>query len=175
MHPAAPETRTSPSFSYADLRDHPRRGSGPAPRHRPAGATTASETRSLITPLLLGRTRHQLDTRVPLGAAAQRYMFGPSGSGGASATFDAIACLAMGVPWFISGLTQTAAQSRAPRPERARELHRRLGQVGKDHVPEAHGDPVERRVRERQLVRAAHFGLDVGDALLPRATGGPFG
>ena len=41
-------------------------------------------------------------------------MFGPSGSGGASTTSAAIACMTTAVHGFSSGLTHTDEQSRPP-------------------------------------------------------------
>jgi hypothetical protein len=54
------------------------------------------------------------------------------------------------------------------RLKHARELGGRLGDVGKEHVPEPYRDTVECRVTERQVISAAHAGLKIGDPLRVR-------
>ena len=80
-------------------------------------------------PILLGRPRHEFDVDVPLGnvaqprglvqavtypGAAHRNIFGLSGSDAAGTASVAIACMAIVVHGFSSGLTQTDEQRRPP-------------------------------------------------------------
>ena len=78
--------------------------------------------------------------------------------------------MAIVVHGFFSGLTQTDEQRRPPGLSTRAELGGRLGDVGKEHVSEAHGDTVECRVTERQVVGGAHLRLKVGDPLRGRSS-----
>jgi hypothetical protein len=96
-----------------------------------ASAATASETCSLIISqyILRGRVRHEFDADVPLGNVAQPRgpvqgtdisrgsapeHAGPSGSGGASTAFAAIACMAIVVHGFCPGPAHTDEQTCPP-------------------------------------------------------------
>src|SRR5664279_2463 len=115
-------------------------------------AATASETCSLIISQYCAGDRvtsststfHSATSRSPAAShraptypgAAHRNIFGPSGSGGASTASVAIACMAIVVHGFSSGLTHTDEPRRPARLKYARELGGRFGDVGKEHVSE---------------------------------------
>src|SRR6266699_2137564 len=95
-----------------------------------ASAATASQTCTLINSQYCAGDRvtsststfHSATSRSPAPSyraltypgAAHRNIFGPSGSGGATTAAVAIACMAIVVHGFSSGLTQTDEQRRPP-------------------------------------------------------------
>ena len=116
-------TRAPPRSACARIRS--RAGSSTC-----CSAATASETCSLIISQYCAgdcvtsstSTSHSATSRSPASSyraptypgAAHRNMFGPSGSGGATTASVAIACMAIDVHGFSSGLTHTDEQSRPP-------------------------------------------------------------
>ena len=138
-------------------------------------------------PVLLGRSRHEFDVDLPLGDVVQ-----PCGlvegtdlpRGGAP---EHVRSVRVGWrhrhlgrdrlhgdrrPRVRFGLDPHRRAETSTRLEHARELGRRLGQVGEEHVPESDGDAIEGGVVERQILGAAHLGLDVGDPLRPGSSRG---
>jgi len=76
-----------------------------------------------------------------------------------------MACMAIVVHGFSPGRDPYRRAQTSAWLEHARELGGRLGDVGKEHVPEPYRDTVECRVTEGQVIGAAHPGLKIGDPL----------
>ena len=134
-------------------------------------------------PILRGRSHHELDIDVPLDnlaqpassyrtltypGAAQRNILGPCRSGDATTASVAIACMAIVVHGFSSGLTHTDEHRRppglstrgetppSPRPRRGRTCTRNVQRRYRTW-----------RRRTADHPRPAHLRLDIGDPLRP--------
>ena len=136
-------------------------------------------------PVLRGRLRHELDADVPLGDVAQPrgLVQGTDVSRGSAP--EHVRPVRVGWrqhrlgrdrlrndrrPRVFLGLDPDRRAETSARLEHARELGGRFGEVGQEHVSEPHRDTVERRVTERQVVGAAHRGLEIGDPLRARSS-----
>ena len=136
-------------------------------------------------PILRGRSRHEFDVDVPLGNVAQPrgLVQGTDISRGSAP--EHVRPVRVGWrqhrlgrdclhgdrrPRVFLGLDPYRRAETSARLEHARELGRRLGHVGEEHVPEPHRDAVECGVVERQVVGAAHLRLDIGDPLRARSS-----
>src|SRR5437879_6438137 len=97
-------------------------------------------------------------------------MFGPFGSGGATTASVAIACMAIVVHGFSSGLTHTDEQRRPPGLSTRANSAVALATSGKNMYPKRTETLSNVASRERQIIGAAHLRLDIDDPLRPRSS-----
>src|SRR5664279_2541769 len=145
-------------------------------------AATASETCSLIISQYCAGDRvtsststfHSAASRSPAASyraltypgAAHRNIFGPFGSGGASTTSVAIACMTIDVHGFASGLTHTDEQTRPPGLSTRANSAVALATSGKNMYPKRTETLSKVASSKGQIVGAAHPRLDIGHPLL---------
>ena len=182
MHRATPGTRTLPSFSNA-LTFAMACCPNPLPRRFVDLLKRRNCERDVLAdhlPILRGRSRHEFDVDVPLGNVAQPRALVQGTDISRGRAPEHVRPVRVGWrhhrlgrdrlhgdrrPRVFLGLDPYRRAETSARLEHARELGRRLGHVGEEHVPETHGDAVECGVVERQIIGAAHLRLDVGDPL----------
>src|ERR1019366_5621312 len=103
--------------------------------------------------------------------AAHRNIFGPSRSGGATTASVAIACMAIVVHGFSSGLTHTDEQSRPPGLSTRANSAVALPMSGKNMYPKR-TETLSNVASSNGRSCAAHLRFDIGDPLRPGSSRG---